>query len=77
MKSGLKDHMSSHSEVESIGASLPGVSRPGITRLRAQLDVDLSGVSVGSNGSGNYATATATVPLKFDSQYRSTMERGV
>ena len=72
VNSGLKDHMSGHSEVGSNGSSPPG-----ITRLRAQLDVDLSGFSVRSNGSGNYATATATVPLKFDSQYRSTMERGV
>ena len=68
----LKDHVSSHSE----GASIDS-SPPGITRLRAQLDVDLSGISIRSNGSGNYATATATVPLKFDSQYRSAMERGM
>ena len=72
VNSELKDHVSSDSEGASVGASPPG-----ITRLRAQLDVDLSGISIRSNGSGNYATATATVPLKFGSQYRSAMERGM
>ena len=48
---------------------------PSITRLRALLDVDISGVP--GSGPHGEATALATVPLKFGSQYRSTMERGM
>lgn len=71
MNSELKMHGSSGNLTNNNGSS------PGITRLRAQLDVDLSGISVGGCASGNCATATATVPLKFDSKYLSAMEKGM
>ena len=68
--SGLKSHASGGSLANNNGS-------PGITRLRAQLDVDLSGLSVGGCATGSCATATATVPLRFDSKYRNAMERGM
>ena len=55
-------------------------SHPSITRLVAHLDVDLTNLppsSSASRSSVGVATATATVPIKFDSSYRAAMEKGL
>lgn len=54
---------------ESSSTSLTG--QPSITRLRAHVDVDIC------NGSAEVVTTTASIPLTFDSKYRSTMEKGL
>ncbi len=64
-------------DLNSSGESSSSLPRnPSITRLVAHLDVDLSSLPT-TGGQGGVATATATVPIKFDSSYRAAMEKGL
>ena len=56
---------------DSSTTSLTG--HPSITRLTAQVDVDITNIP----GIAGVVTATSTVPITFGSQYRSTMEKGL
>lgn len=57
------------SSKESSGTSLSG--QPSITRLRAQVDLDIS------TGGAEVIATTTSIPLTFDSKYRTTMEKGL
>ena len=51
---------------------------PTITRITATVDVDISSLPGNDSLPGNgQATATATIPLKFDSNYRTALEKGL
>ena len=64
-------------DLNSSGGSSSSLPRnPSITRLVAHLDVDLTSLPT-TGGQGGVATATATVPIKFDSSYRAAMEKGL
>ena len=64
-------------DLNSSGESSSSIPRnPSITRLVAHLDVDLTSLPT-AGGQGGVATATATVPIKFDSSYRAAMEKGL
>ena len=63
---------------------LSSLGHPPVTHITATLDLDLSqlasvGESVGhdSTAAVHHATAVASVPLKFNSLYCSTMEEGL
>ena len=60
----------------SSSSSLVSSGQPSITHITATLDLDLSKLSVGT-GNASHATAVASAPLQFDSQYRSAMEQGL
>ena len=69
-------------EAEAIGhgnstSSLLSSSQPSITRITATLDLDLSQLASGSSSTAGHASAIASVPLQFNSQYCSTMEQGL
>lgn len=68
------------SDLNTSGGSSSSLQRnPSITRLVAHLDVDLSSLptAMETGTSVGVATATATVPIKFDSSYRAAMEKGL
>ena len=65
-------------DLNSSGESSSSLPRnPSITRLDVRLDVDLTSLPTAAGGQGGVATATATVPIKFDSSYRAAMEKGL
>ena len=65
-------------DLNSSGESSSSIPRnPSITRLDVRLDVDLTSLPTTGGGQGGVATATATVPIKFDSSYRAAMEKGL
>lgn len=65
-------------DLNSSGESSSSIPRnPSITRLDVRLDVDLTSLPTTAGGQGGVATATATVPIKFDSSYRAAMEKGL
>ena len=46
-------------------------SLPSITRLRAQVDLDIT------TGGAEVTATTTSIPLTFDSKYRAAMEKGL
>ena len=69
-------------EAEAVGhgnstSSLLSSSQPSITHITATLDLDLSQLASGSSSTAGHASAIASVPLQFNSQYCSTMEQGL
>ncbi len=62
------EHLSSKN---SSFTSMGGGGQPSITRLRAHVDVDIS------NGNAEVVATSTSIPLIFDSMYRTTMEKGL
>ncbi len=67
----LRSQLVSHDSLPSGGSSSSLGGQPSITRLRAQVDVDIT------TGCAEVITTTTSVPLTFDSQYRAAMEKGL
>ena len=63
--------------LNSSGSNISLQSYPSITRLRAQVDVDISNLALTPGATVGFATASTSVPIKFDSHYRAAMEKGV
>lgn len=72
-------HSEDHPDLNASGSSSSSLQRnASITRLVVDLDLtNLPSSLEAGPSNGGVATATATVPIKFESMYRSVMEKGL
>jgi chromosome segregation ATPase len=73
----LQDQLTTKTQELEASGSSSSLLASSVTRITATLDLDLSQLAAGTNSSASHASAIASVPLQFNSQYCSTMEEGL